>query len=609
MGILFVKGGNMQKQYSLIRRQYMKRTKIVCTLGPATNTVEKIRELVINGMDAARINFSHGNYESHTVLINNLKKVRDELNVPIPLILDTKGPEIRIKSFKDNKKIYHEPGSLFTLTNRDVEGTEEIVGITYHNLPNELEKGKHVLLDDGLVELEVIKITETDIECRVVNGGFLSSNKGVNIPDVYVDLPILTQRDIEDLKFGIKMGFDYVAASFIRSAGDVLKIRRVLEENGGNDIFIISKIENREGVKNIDDILAVSDGIMVARGDLGVEIPIEEVPIVQKEVIKKANNACKPVITATQMLESMVSNPRPTRAESSDVANAIFDGSDAIMLSGETAQGSYPAEAVSIMAKIAEATENSVDYAKRLRNNFNGVHKNLTNAISYAACSTAAELNTSCIATVTKSGLTARMIAKYKPVCPIAASSSSERVWRQLNLVWGCKPVLEKEIADNSKVFDLAMSTAVKSGLAQNGDTVVIAIGVPVGVSGSTNTMRVDIVGNVICKGEGVGEKRISGKAAVIKYSGEAEKKFKTGDILVTNKSDNSILPYIKRASALVIGPVDKGQNAYAELIGNILDIPVVICGINVTDLIKNDTLITVDASKGFVYFGMPDDD
>lgn len=587
----------------------MKRTKIVCTLGPTTNTEEKVRELIEKGMDAARINFSHGDYESRTVLINAVKKVRQEMNVPIPLILDTKGPEIRIKKFKDNKKVYLESGSRFILTTREVEGNESMVSVTYQNLPLELEKGSRVLLDDGLVELKVLKIEDNDIECEVINGGFLSSNKGVNIPDVYINLPILTQRDIDDLIFGIKMGFDYVAASFIRSAGDVLKIRRVLEENGGKDIFIISKIENREGVKNIDDILAVSDGIMVARGDLGVEIPIDEVPLVQKELIKKANDACKPVITATQMLESMVSNPRPTRAEASDVANAIFDGSDAIMLSGETAQGNYPAEAVEIMAKIAETTENSIDYTHKLRSNFNGMHRNMTNAISYAACATAAELNTSCIATVTKSGLTARMIAKYKPVCPIAASSSSERVWRQLNLVWGCKPVLEKEIVDNNKVFDLALSTAVKSGLAQNGDTVVIAIGVPVGVSGSTNTMRVDIVGNVICKGKGVGDKRISGKADVIKFAGEAEKKFKTGDILVTSKTDNSILPYIKRASALVIGSMDNGQNAYAELIGNILDIPVVMCGVNVTDLIKDETLITVDGKKGFVYFGIPDED
>ncbi len=586
----------------------MKRTKILCTLGPATSTVEKMRELIKNGMDAARINFSHGTYETHTELINNLKAVREELNAPIPLILDTKGPEIRIKRFKDNKKVYLEPGNHFTLTNRDIEGNENMVSVTYHNLPLEIKKGNRILIDDGLVELRVLNITDTDVECEVVNGGFLSSNKGVNIPDVNLDLPILTQRDIDDLKFGIKMGFDYIAASFIRSANDVLKIRHVLEENGGNDICIISKIESREGVKNIDEILAVSDGIMVARGDLGVEIPIDEVPVVQKELIKKANDNCKPVITATQMLESMVANPRPTRAESNDVANAIFDGSDAIMLSGETAQGSYPAEAVKIMAKIAETTESNIDYSKALKTNYSIADKNMTNAISYAACSIAAELKTSCIATVTKTGLTARMIAKYKPVCPIAVSSSSERVWRQLNLVWGCKPVHEEEIEDNDKVFDLALSTATKSGIAKNGDTVVIAIGVPVGVSGSTNTLRIDIVGSVICKGEGVGNKRVSGKATIINFSGEAEKKFKTGDIIVTNKIDNTILPYIKRASALVIGPLEKENDQCSELVGNILDIPVIMCKINVTELIKDNSLITVDGKKGFVYFGVPDE-
>jgi len=587
----------------------MKRTKIVCTLGPATNTPEKIKALIENGMDAARINFSHGTYESHTVLIESLKKAREEMNVPIPLILDTKGPEIRIKTFKDSKKIFLEPGTRFTLTTNDVEGDETQVSVTYQNLHNELSKGSRVLIDDGLLELRVEDIEGKDIICRVINGGFISSNKGMNIPDNHIGLPILSQRDIEDIKFGIKMGFDFIAASFIQSAEEVLKIRKLLEENGGEDISIISKIENREGVKNIDDILAVSDGIMVARGDLGVEIPIDEVPVVQKNLIRKANDACKPVITATQMLESMVSNPRPTRAEANDVANAIYDGSDAIMLSGETAQGKYPAEAVAIMAKIAETTENSIDYTDNLKYNFKGIHTTLTTAISYAACTVAADLNPSCIATVTKSGLTARMIAKYKPVCPIASSSSNERVCRQLNLVWGCKPILEKEIVDDNEVFDLAMGTAVKSGFAKNGDTVVIAIGVPVGVSGSTNTLRVDIVGNVICKGEGVGEKRVSAKATVINVAGEAEKNFQSGNILVAKKVENSILPYIKKASALVVGPVDKGHNAYSELIGNILDIPVVICSIDVTNLIKNDSLITVDAKKGFIYYGKPADD
>ena len=585
----------------------MKRTKIVATLGPATDSVEKMKALIESGMNAARVNFSHGTYDSHTVLINNLKKAREELNAPIPLILDTKGPEIRIKKFKDNKKIYLEPGSRFTLTTEDIEGDETRVAVTYSNLPNDLNKNSRVLIDDGLVELKVVALSDTDIDCEVVNGGFISSNKGVNIPDVYVNLPALTERDIEDIKFGIKMGFDYIAASFIRSASDVLKIRRVLEENGGAGINIISKIENRQGVRNIDEILSVSDGIMVARGDLGVEIPLQEVPLVQKDLIKKASAACKPVITATQMLESMVSNPRPTRAEVNDVANAIFDGSDAIMLSGETAQGKYSVEAVATMATIAETTEGSINYIKRLHMQFAPEQvNNTTNAVSYAACTAAAELKTSCIATITKTGFTARTIAKYKPACPIAASSCDERVWRQLNLVWGCQPVLSKAIEDESKLFELAVDTAVKAGLAVQGDTIVIAVGVPVGVSGSTNTLRVETVGDVLCKGIGTGLKKASGTARIVNYKKEAERNFRTGEILVTSDTTNELIPFVKQASAIVVGPVESPENCHAGIVGHALDIPVVMCQEKVTDLIKDGTMITVDAEKGFVYLGTP---
>ncbi|MCI8342353.1 MAG: pyruvate kinase [Firmicutes bacterium] len=581
----------------------MRRTKIVCTLGPASNTKEMISELIKNGMDAARINFSHGDYKSHGETVKNLMEARKELNAPIPLILDTKGPEIRIKKF-GKQKVYLEVGSNFTLTTRDVVGDFSIVSVTYQDLPKDLKKGSRVLVDDGLIELNVIDLNETDIVCEVVNGGFLSSNKGINIPDVYVNLPSLTERDVEDIKFGIENGFDYIAASFIRSARDVLKIRRVLEENGGGDIFIIAKIESREGVNNIDEILAVADGIMVARGDLGVEIPIDEVPLVQKELIKKANAACKPVITATQMLESMAINPRPTRAEVNDVANAIFDGSDAIMLSGETASGKYPVHSVATMAKIAVTTEGSINYVKRIHQQFSEEQTNITNAISYAACTTAAELNTTCIATVTKSGFTARMIAKFKPTCPIAASTFNEMVWRQLNLVWGCRPVFLERILDDSQIFELAMETAIKSGLAANGDTVVIAVGVPVGVTGSTNTMRVEIVGDVICKGVGVGDKTASGQAAVVMVPEEALKNFKKGDVLVTPNTNNEILPFAKQASAIVVGPIENPEGSHAEIIAHALEIPVVICNSCVTDLITNGTFISVDAKKGFVSAG-----
>ena len=371
----------------------MRKTKIVCTLGPATNDVEIMKQLIQNGMDAARINFSHGTYETHAETIAKLKQAREELNAPIPLILDTKGPEIRVKTFKEDK-VSLEEDATFTLTTREVEGDVHIVSVTYADLPKDVHRGSRILIDDGLIELKVEDITETDVVCKVVNGGVVKSRKGVNLPGVEVNLPSLMEKDIEDLKFGVENGFDIVAASFIRSAEDVLKIRRVLEENGGGQMHIISKIENQQGVENIDKILEASDGIMVARGDLGVEIPPEEVPLVQKILIAKANRIGKPVITATQMLESMVHSPRPTRAEANDVANAIFDGSDAIMLSGETAAGAYPLEAVATMARIALKAESAVDYAAKLANTTEPARVNITNAISMAACATAAELKT-----------------------------------------------------------------------------------------------------------------------------------------------------------------------------------------------------------------------
>ena len=585
----------------------MRRTKIVCTLGPATDNVETMKELIRCGLDAARVNFSHGTYESHGEMIQKLKQAREEMNAPIPLLLDTKGPEIRIKTFEKDK-IRLEEGDLFTLTTDDVPGTQERVSVTYQDLPKDLQKGSRVLIDDGLVELKVESIQGTNVNCVVVTGGTISSRKGVNLPGVQVNLPSLKEKDVEDLKFGIANQFDYVAASFIRSASDVVKIRRVLEENGGESIQIISKIENQEGVDNIDEILEVSDGIMVARGDLGVEIPPEEVPLVQKMLIAKANKRGKPVITATQMLESMVRSPRPTRAEANDVANAIFDGSDAIMLSGETAMGQYPCEAVSTMARIAEKTESSINYGKNLKNNVEMEQTNITNAISFAACTTAAELKTTCVATITKSGFTARMISKHRPVCPIVAGTMDEQVWRQLNLVWGCCPVLHKGTLPKGQVFDTAMKIAQRSGLVKNGDTIVMALGMPVGISGSTNTLRVDIVGDVLVKGIGIGDKKVSGTARVIKICDEMERNFKKGDILVATSTDNDFMPYLQKASAIIVGPMDHTENCHAEIVGRALDIPVIICNAKVIDFIPNDALITVDAAKGFVYSGLPNE-
>ncbi len=586
----------------------MRRTKIVCTLGPATDSVEIMKQLIQNGLDAARVNFSHGTYESHGAMIEKLKQARKELGVPIPLILDTKGPEIRIKTFADDKIIL-ESGDKFTLTTEDIEGTQERVSVTYMDFPKDLSVGSRVLIDDGLIELRVESIKDNDVNCLVVNGGKVGSRKGVNLPGIKVNLPSLTEKDIEDLKFGIANGFDVVAASFIRTPGDVTQIRKVLEENGGENIHIIAKIENQEGVDRIDEILEVSDGIMVARGDLGVEIPPEEVPLVQKELILKANQHNKPVITATQMLESMVNSPRPTRAEANDVANAIFDGSDCIMLSGETAAGNYPLEAVATMARIAEKTESSINYSKNLTRQPEGARTNITNAISFATCTTAAELNTTAICTITKTGFTAKMIAKHRPICPIIAGTMTEQTWRQLNLVWGCKPMLVTKKPVQGKIFELVKDVAVESGLVKNGDTIVLTMGMPLGVSGSTNTLRVEIVGDVICKGVGIGDVKVSGKARVVRVRDDLQRNFNKGDILVATATDNDFMPYLQKAGGVIIGPMDHDMNCHAEIVARALDIPVIICNSKVTDFIPNDTLITMDATNGFVYAGKPDAD
>lgn len=584
----------------------MRKTKILATIGPSSNSIETIKELINAGMNGARINFSHGTYEGHKETIDRIIAAREELGAPIPLVLDTRGPEIRIKTFKDDK-VFLEQNQQFTLTTNDVEGDKSIVSVTYADLPKDLNNGDRVLLDDGLIELIVNDITDTDIICTVRNGGYLSSRKGVNVPDVYVNLPSLTEKDMDDIKFGIECGFDYIAASFVRSADDIIKIRHVLDENGGSEIEIIAKIENRDGVTNIDEILEVANGIMVARGDLGVEIPPEEVPLVQKMLISKSNQKGKPVITATQMLESMVSNPRPTRAEANDVANAIFDGTDTLMLSGETAKGDYPVEAVAMMARIAEYTEKSVDYEKYSLHFYENERASITNAVSHATCTTATDLNASCIVTVTKSGFTARMMSKFRPKCPIVAVTHSKAVWRKINLMWGCKCLHTDTPYTNENVFGLGVDKAIEAGVAKNGDTVVVACGYPIGVTGTTNLIKVEIVGDIIVKGRGIGNKVASGKSCIVKVAAEAEKYFKMGDILVTPSTNNELIPYMKKASAIVVGIGENINHVHTEVAGAALDIPVVICSDKVVDLIKTNTLITVDAGKGFIYNGIPD--
>ena len=471
----------------------MRKTKIVCTLGPATDNEDVLRQMMLAGMNVARCNFSHATYDEHKKRMDMIKKLRKEVGQPVAILLDTKGPEVRVKNFKDGR-VTLEDGQLFTLTADEVEGTKDKVSVTYNRLYEDLEVGMRVLIDDGLIEMQVEQVDRTNIVCRVINGGTVSNHKGVNVPDVDLSMPYISDKDREDILFGISQDVDFIAASFVQKKEDILQLRRLLEKNGGSDIKIIAKIENAQGVTNIDDIIEVSDGIMVARGDMGVEIPYEEVPVIQKKIIKKVYRTGKQVITATQMLESMIKNPRPTRAETTDVANAVYDGTSAIMLSGETAAGSYPVEAVKTMVRIAKRTEQDVDYRKRFYQSARETDTDITNAICHASCTTALDLNAKAIVTVTKSGTSARMLAKYRPESDIISCATTEKVCRQLSLTWGVTPIVIKEEKEVFNLFDKAIQAAVKMKLLQTGDLTVITSGVPIGVSGTTNMMKVQIV-------------------------------------------------------------------------------------------------------------------
>lgn len=471
----------------------MAKTKIVCTLGPATDEESVLRQLMLEGMNVARCNFSHGVHEDHKKRMDMVKKLRKETGKPVALLLDTKGPEVRVRQFKDGK-VTLEAGQLFTLTSEEVEGTQEKVSVTYSRLYEDLEVGMKVLMDDGLIEMRVEKVERENIVCRVINGGVLSNSKGINVPDVNLSMPYLSEKDREDILFGISQDVDFIAASFVQNKEDILQLRRLLAKNGGEDIKIIAKIENRQGVENIDEIIEASDGIMVARGDMGVEIPCEEVPVIQKMIIKKVYEVGKQVITATQMLESMVKNPRPTRAEAADIANAVYDGTSAIMLSGETAAGAYPVEAVKMMVRIAERTEQDIDYRKRFFTRDRKANPDITDAICHATCTTALDLNARAIVTVTKSGRSAKMVAGYRPVSEIIGCTTSEKVCRQLGLTWGVNPILIQEEKDVFDLFDHAIQAAKERNLLEKGDIAVIPSGVPIGMSGTTNMLKVQVV-------------------------------------------------------------------------------------------------------------------
>lgn len=577
----------------------MRKTKIICTMGPATDDDETLRNLMLAGMDVARLNFSHGTHEEALERINRIRRIREELDVPVAILLDTKGPEIRIKSFK-NGSVRLKEGEKFTLYTTDVEGDETKVSITYKNLPRDISAGTRLLIDDGLIELEAVSVKSDRIICEVKSGGVVSNSKGVNVPKVSLNMPYMSQKDIDDILFGIEQDVDFIAASFVRTHEDVLEIRNLLNKNGGSEIRIISKIENSEGVENIDAIIKASNGIMVARGDMGVEIPLEDVPVFQKKIIKKTYYAGKVVITATQMLDSMIRNPRPTRAETTDVANAIYDGTSAIMLSGETAVGKYPVETVKTMATIAERTECDIDYVKRLSNNteFNKKGMDVTNAISHATCTTAHDLNASAIIALTFGGGTAHLISKFRPSCPIIAPTTNQKTRRQLNLSWGVLPIIS-ELRDNSdELFEHAVECAAKTNLLKTGDLVVITGGVPLGMSGTTNIMKVHLVGHVLVSGEGINKLETTAEVCVARNKDELKESFKAGDIVVTKNTTKDMVPFLKKASGIICE--DSGDNA--AIIGMALDIPVITGAMGATKILKSGTVVTMDGAHGHVY-------
>lgn len=575
-----------------------RKTKIICTLGPANDNEDVLKKLMLEGMNAARFNFSHSDHASHKKKLDMVVRLREELKLPIATILDTKGPEIRIGKFK-NGRVELKKGNFFTLTTNEVEGDESIVSITYKDLPKDIKQGAVILIDDGLIEMSVVNVTETDITCSVKNDGVLSNSKGINVPGTCLSMPFISERDRADIIFGIENGFDYIAASFTRSAKDILEVRKILEEYNCHSMNIIAKIENAEGVENIDEIIRVSDGIMIARGDMGVEIPLEEVPVLQKMMIRKAYNAGKQVITATQMLDSMMKNPRPTRAEATDVANAIYDGTSAIMLSGETAAGLYPVEALKTMVKIAVRTEHDIDYIKRFNTREEIAGVDVTNAISHATCTTAHDLGATAIVTVTKSGKTARMISKFRPRCPIVGCTTLESVYRQLNLSWGVVPLLIAEENNADDLFEHAVEAAEKAGVVESGDLVVITAGVPLGISGTTNMMKVHVVGHILISGTGVTDSRACARLCVCQTEEEALKNFKDGDILVIPQTSNNLFSIMRNAAGIITE--QGGTNSHAAIAGLAMGIPVIVNAQYATKILKSGAVVTIDAEKGTV--------
>ena len=576
----------------------LKKTKIVCTLGPSSNTPEIIEKMIKAGMNVARFNFSHGSHEEHKQRIDMVRAASQKLGIPVALLLDTKGPEIRLGKFK-NGSIMMEAGKDFTLTARDIEGDETIASMNYKELPQDVKAGDHILLSDGLVNLEVVSVEGEDIHTKILNSGKMSDRKRVAVPGIAINLPAVSETDAADIEFGCRMNMDWIAASFIQRGKDVLTIRKILEKHDSH-MKIISKIECQAAVNNIDDIIKMSDGIMVARGDLGVEVPAEEVPMLQKVLIHKCQAAGKPVITATQMLESMCNNPRPTRAETSDVANAILDGTDAIMLSGETAGGLYPVEAVETMARVSTFTESN--FTPESYEDVDAESTTTTESIGKAVVKIAKDLHAAAIIASTERGGTAQMISKFRPACPIVAVSPHEAIVRRLQLNWGVQAVTGKEANDTDAVVDNAIFAALDNDLIKAGDLVVLTAGVPVAKAGSTNMIRVQVVGDVLLRGTGIGRNSAIGKVCVAESKEDLEKNFSDGCILVLRSARADFVDYMKRASAIVSEEV--GLTSESAIVAITLGIPTVVGAAHAVDTLENGEIVTVDASRGTIFRG-----
>ena len=576
----------------------MRKTKIVCTLGPSTDREGVLREMIQAGMNVARFNFSHGTHAEHKARLDALKALREELDAPVAAMLDTKGPEVRLKDFAGGR-VHLTAGQEFTLTTVQVEGDAHRCSITYGELPGDVKAGDTILLDDGLVRLTVLETSETEIRCRVENDGNMKNHKGVNVPGVRLNMPYMSQQDRDDLLFGAEQGFDYVAASFVRSAADVRELRHVLDK-AGSRMRIIAKIENQEGVSNLPEILDAADGIMVARGDMGVEIDFAEIPLIQKNMIARCVACGKPVITATQMLDSMMENPRPTRAEITDVANAIYDGTSAIMLSGETAAGRYPVESVKTMDAIARRTESDINHVKRMAQMADGRNRlSVAAATAHAACTTAQEIGADAILTVSQRGTTARLVSRFHPGTPIIACLLDQQVRRQMALYWGVEPIMMPYASSTDELVDFAVQAAAQAGVVHEGDLVVVTAGVPVGVAGTTNMIRIQQVGGALVNAVGIGEKKASGPLCICRSTDEVAEKFQPGDVLVVPYTTNKLLPYIRQAAAVITE--EASVECHTATIGLALDKPVIVGAAGAVQRLTDGTMVTVDCARGLV--------